>query len=101
MIVIITASTPSLNASMRPFIIALPLSAQVPSGSLTAWGNNVSSTPISVALPAGVSIERVAAGQSNTIAVAIDGVTVYTWSGLGNGSSAATTPTPVTLSTSI
>ena len=82
-------------------IAALPLLAQAPRGSLTAWGDNVSSTPIPVALPAGVTVERVAAGQFNTIAVATDGVTVYTWSGLGNGTSTATTPTPVTLSDTI
>lgn len=84
------------------FLVAsLPLLAQAPRGSLTAWGDNVSSTPIPVALPAGVSIERVAAGQFSTIAVAADGVTVYTWSGLGNGTTAATTPTSVTLSDTI
>lgn len=89
-------------------IIAIPALAQPPSGSLTAWGSNITSTPIPVALPAGVTILRgagndqtVAAGQSNTIAIASDGVTVYTWSGLGNATSPATTPTPVTLSTSV
>ncbi|HZQ95904.1 MAG TPA: hypothetical protein VFA67_12900 [Candidatus Sulfotelmatobacter sp.] len=78
---------------------ALTLLAQAPRGSLTAWGNNISSTPIPVALPAGVNIERIAAGQSNNIAVATDGVTVYTWPGLGN--TPATAPAPVTLSTTI
>jgi len=91
----------SISTLLISLIVALPLVAQAPTGSLTAWGNNVSSTPIPVALPAGISIERVAAGQSNTIAVATDGVTVYTWTGLGDGSSAATTPAPVTLSTTI
>jgi alpha-tubulin suppressor-like RCC1 family protein len=83
------------------FVAVLPLFAQAPRGSLTAWGDHVTSTPIPVALPAGVSIERVAAGQSNTIAVATDGVTVYTWSGLGNATSDATTPKPVVLSDAI
>jgi hypothetical protein len=82
-------------------VAALPLFAQAPRGSLTAWGEHVTSKPIPVALPAGVSMERVAAGQNNTIAVATDGVTVYTWSGLGNATSAATTPSLITLSDTI
>lgn len=80
------------------FVTALPLLAQAPRGSLTAWGDHATSTPIPVALPPGVGIERIAAGQNNTIAVATDGVTVYTWSGLGNATSEATTPTAVVLS---
>jgi hypothetical protein len=47
-------------------MVALPLFAQAPSGSLTAWGNNITSTPIPVALPVDASIERVAAGEFNT-----------------------------------
>ncbi len=84
-------------------LLAAPLTlfAQSPRGSLTAWGDHVTATPIPVALPAGVSIERVAAGQSTTIAVATDGVTVYTWSGLGNATSDATTPMPVILSDTV
>jgi alpha-tubulin suppressor-like RCC1 family protein len=82
-------------------IAPLTLLAQAPRGSLTAWGDSVSSTPVPVALPAGVALERVAAGSSNTIGVATDGLTVYTWSGLGDGTSAATTPTAVTLSDTI
>jgi hypothetical protein len=49
-----------------PLMVALPLFAQAPSGSLTAWGNNITSTPIPVALPVDASIERVAAGEFNT-----------------------------------
>jgi alpha-tubulin suppressor-like RCC1 family protein len=83
-------------------VVSLPLLAQAPLGSLTAWGGTVTSTPIPVPLPAGVAIERIAAGSLNTIAVATDGVTVYTWSGVGTGTSVSNTlPTPVMLSDTI
>lgn len=84
-------------------LVAAPvlLLAQAPRASLTAWGDHLTSTPIAVAMPAGVTVERVAAGNVNTIAVATDGVTVYTWSGLGDATSAARTPTPVMLSDTI
>lgn len=78
-------------------LVALPLVAQNQPGSVTAWGDNVSSTPVAVALPPGVSIYRIDAGVFDTIAIANDELTVYTWSGVGNAADAASTPTQVVL----
>lgn len=85
---------------LRSFFIlflALPLFAQAPHGSVTAWGDYVTTTPQAVAAPAGVSFERIEAGVFDTIAATTDGLAVYTWSGLGDGLTPATTPTQIVL----